>query len=1428
MDFLKTCTTNIHVVEDLAETALLLYRLRDERAGSTQKLKEARNAVSHLRREKVLCAIVEQDIYIFGDVSPEHTLELEDRYELVEEGTVGSQDETTSVNTKDIFLDAVEHAIAFSLAADSAITYVASWTWLYHDAEAENGSDADSGSIIKMHAEYTPTAALLLVPEILPASWLPIGHADEQVESHIILAPRGIPARRIAEARRKVWSDNAWKVNVSEALELDAIRTDNDTVWISVELQDSAGLCCLWPAELCLAPATATNLEFCAMTRRSDWRRWLVGLEEEDAFRNPLAVAEEWFKGAGEREQAVQNAVKASTSDPHSSQTHVSTAANDEEAMTSPPFMQRALDQQTAVSGIYPTPPDGMAQAPQTAHMNLGATPSVAHTDNTMSGVEMTSNTNDHAQSNGSDPDQSLDREDFELNQEDLFGDNSGGIEFGEDAVDDADFNFFDEPDDEPEQGTVASTEMDDESTHEHELEPVIAQDTVNELQPTSDDISTAAAVDSAVSEHLTLPTSDDTAGENVLTAGSDESRFATHTSEPEKALSPFGIRERLLPPPVPASLANTDSNDFARFRRHSTFAPIVFKNSFNLGPKYADTGLVDDEAQRPMIKSKIPNINLPPVKKKSRLLRQEVNMEPRMMDPNSESEEDSYESASSDSDDELPPKLPWDTRKRKRPSDEDRLQPLASSMERMLSDDDPGDDSETTESQHNADTMLEKCLTRASDGGMAVSLRNSSDNYSDCGPKNASDEESGDSSMRKVEELYSLRKEDLIYVAQIVHEQAMSMTRSSVAEQDLFSNGGSDPEKAQCGRISIAKAVESVFPDAAICDLVQLAATRDQAPRPTVPVKTPQGQPRMPQRSDSQIVLGPDYFPLPSPYVRIQRGADNWEMMSTCLSFWETLGLGPTNGPKNVRAFCVFPFNEDLQHLVAQFIGELGTSYENCKLGSYVHLRNVSDASLDSFEDGMAPVEVNEEEESVEGLLKAYATTCAELGKVLSTIGHEESDRTIVVYMLNPFSGRQALQHLCACFWVLFKAYRDNVPKALRNQCGSDIVLQVLPIKLVASFDELVVPEAKEIALLAREVYDRCPPSVSHNSETLSALPILAAPSVELANAAPKRIGFQLAAEPPSDLLHEGSILHLAYACSQDGHWLTVAWIDNTGQHQSTASFCLRGKTFSEVAEGVWDRTREILAARQVTWRVFIVTPDAMDTSLSHCWRSITSRRRPYPLCVTLLSVQLDPILHLSPPAVPLDTQFTWPTADGGFLTPASTPQAGNLTSSPNPGGDSTAPPTPAPSETMTAASIAENDPDAHLTDLTDETWGVLLSPKLAPFTSPFPGQANGALFRRGDPSPGEALPSLGVSVHWTIQVKPSGGVDDGSVKQAELTCREVLKMYRGLSVLTKARGLDGGRRGTEWVAPVHVAMVVRGVEGLEGFLEKDEKGES
>jgi len=329
-----------------------------------------------------------------------------------------------------------------------------------------------------------------------------------------------------------------------------------------------------------------------------------------------------------------------------------------------------------------------------------------------------------------------------------------------------------------------------------------------------------------------------------------------------------------------------------------------------------------------------------------------------------------------------------------------------------------------------------------------------------------------------------------------------------------------------------------------------------------------------------------------------------------------------------------------------------------------------------------------------------------------------------------------------------------------------------------------------------------------------------------ELATPPPKRISFQLSAEPPSDLIHEGSSLHLAYAVSPDGEWMTVAWTDSTGKNGSAEAFCLRGKSFADVASEAWERTRDLLAAREVTWRVFIVTVGEMEESYKQCWRHVIEKPRKQPFSVTLLLAKTNPDLQVSTPA-PADDGESKNVASGAtILTPATTPQGTAVTVSPDTNGPN-APPTPAPSDP--APTIAETDPEAILVDLADETWGMLFSPTSFPAGDQGPAAsrsiASGALFKRGgsdlDTSTsrlGRTLPSLVVNLLWTVQVRPNGNVDEGNVKQSEMTLREVLRLYRNLGVLTKARGI--ATQDEEASLPVHLLTALRGAQAVSGLL--------
>lgn len=1405
MDFFKACTTNVYLIDNLQHTRYRFYRPKTEPVEETDTWTLVQTTLSRLRELNVLCADGQQGIYVFDDFG-EEAQEILQAFEKIEEDTLEAKDKEP---VKELFLSSIEGALAFSLAKTSSTLHIAPWTWICYET-GDDETEELQGSAVKVLRKLTPSGALYLVPEIRRVDWVPVSTDNAVAGTQVLLAPHGRLANVLAAPTKDTICGTSWKDAIAVGIQPQGLRLEDEAKWIVVQdvAADDPPLSFMWPEILCLSLSPASGQET-AIADESNWQYWFEIGTQQTAHRNPLAEAEEWFRDA--EEFGLHRSGTAAAEDYAATQANGNPSTeHNTDNMTSPPFSQRMMDHQAAMAGIYPTPPDGLTQGGSGVQFNTAATPTVAQGDQGAIGADTLASSDDvHFPDYEHKP--SIGAESYHMTGEDLFGDDAAEMEIGDNEVDDADFNFFDDDDDMAANVLPEDVDMMDQSMLGMD-QPVTngkpEEPPQRDVEPNTHDFSSISAEPGHQAEREGSLDPEETPDEPKETMKSDPAKVApeSHASQLEKPLSPFGIRERLLPPPVPASVAQSDLKGESENRRTSLFGPIVFRDNLELGPKYSDAVARKD---RHSSDPGYVDIGLPLSSKRSfKGNHQTV----QTHEYEEESDDDSSEVSSSDVDGELPPRTPWDmpdNRKRKRFPEADAMSP--SNLSQALPDAEPENASQRQASGHD---ILET-LSRLRDAGTPCFAEHQSNSHQT--PSLVGLPPPNSRSVRPILDIFDISAEDVVYIAQIVNEQAATAIDTADVESALSDATAAEQtsESVSSVRRTVTTALEDVFPEFDTCELTTLALTREPvqpARSLTNSGKGPQQPPRPPQRADS-MAPGPEIFSLPAPYVKIQRGKDSWEMLPTCLPFWETLGLAPASGPKHIRAFCVFPDNNDLQQILERFMADMGTAYEGCKLGTHVHHRNASAKdTLDNFEDGMAPVELSDEV-SLEAALRSYANTCSTLGKALASISHRESERSIVVYMVNPFRGHHAAQHLCACFWMLWKAYRENLHKVHRSSTNSDIVLQLLSIDFLASEDTLVVQDAKQMATLARELYDRCPPSSSAQAaEDTSALQILAAPSVELASSAPKRIGFQLSAEPPSDLLHEGSILHLAYALSSDGEWLTAAWIDTTGRYQDSLSLCLRGRSFADAAEEVWERTREIMAARKVTWRIFISTHQDLDASISQCWRSLCGKPRAQAQCVTMATIQIEPVLQLL-----LPTEANPNVQE--FLTPASTPQgSNNLTNSPDVGQTPTAnaPLTPGPSEA--AASLAENDPDAHLVDITDETFALLYHPKLIDLARNA-GIANGALFKRGDAEaiPDTNLPGLGVSIHWTVQVKPDGKWDEGSPKQAELTLREVLRMYRHLGLLTKARGL--ARSGQE-VVPVHVEVARRGAEKLNGML--------
>jgi mediator of RNA polymerase II transcription subunit 13 len=696
------------------------------------------------------------------------------------------------------------------------------------------------------------------------------------------------------------------------------------------------------------------------------------------------------------------------------------------------------------------------------------------------------------------------------------------------------------------------------------------------------------------------------------------------------------------------------------------------------------------------------------------------------------------------------------------------------------------------------------------------------------------------------------LNGKENIFITQIVTDQIISATLDLLEEDHPLEANYKLPASDET---HWQATVKELFPKAIDCSLPALAAIHDVFPDLSAQAK---GQQRPPPRkpNESNAIPSNHMYAINPPFVRVRRAETHWDLLPPSIAFWEPLGLAPASPPKNVVAFCIYPQSDPLRPILDRFLLNLQLAYDTCKLGTHARVETVLE-----YEGGLVPVKANSLTSSKE-VFSALRESCIQLGKLLAiqhTQIREQQDTKIdafVVYMVDPFGSPSALWELCSAFWALFQAYGQGPPGRPDPTQKPDLVLQVVPIKYLASFDVPVVLDASTYVNLAREVYDRCPPSASSSDKT--PLSIYKAPALQLEEGLPRNIQFKLMSEPPQDLLRENSYMHLAYAISLDGNWVTAAWTDSCGKSQAVVSYHLGTRLFSEIAKEIWQTTIDLLQSRRVQWRVCIAKAGPLDREELETWVLLITCPTQVNLFLTLLTVVEDSPYKFTPTVSTSTSSSGQPSAN----TPDSTPQAGV---SPDP----TVGLTPAATPSADSAPDPSADPEARLIDVTDETWGIILAHRLhnSNSTNQFsPALISGLIVKRGEthatansvhhpiPDPCLGPITIAVNILWigavgstraatspfppaTDGVSPGGYAAGGNVppspsptqerstsslmwtptvqtrSTAENLLKEVLAQFRALGLLAKLRGMRGTKHGS---LPWHVVAAKRGVEGL------------
>ncbi|KAJ5387661.1 hypothetical protein N7509_010202 [Penicillium cosmopolitanum] len=1093
----------------------------------------------------------------------------------------------------------------------------------------------------------------------------------------------------------------------------------------------------LWPARFCFKRSGPMIRPSCPL----------------HTFDDPLEFAEQWFSEASSLKlNQDPPSIPVSEEIQMKDQDMASPQIDSAENLESLSRMAQYPDLQST-NMVYPTPPDGAAIvgthnpnasviSPDDTDFNLS--PGAGQDTKNISHVEFS-------------PDLQVGTGRYDASDdEDLFGD-MNDKDFGAKGITDADFNFFDDPDLEtmdeavPDHETVAETPfIQPDQQVSVKKEP---KEDVGEEHPDSGLPEVPRPTELSTKEHLhkmedpQASPIDDSMGLDESTPSPQEPKSQT-ISPP---LSPIEIKKILFPG---SEAEDPNQSSDSRFQQ-GHYHPIAFEKKIgDWDQKYGTTGKFWFTTGNALEASdrnsnSIPTIGMPH-RGRGSIAAKSAGESAALssLDNHTRSSSVSSNTDSDLSDDDAPPinaptplTMVIPSLKRKRVPSESDIQSVASLAKSSIVPEN------SAVSKGDNTTFLGNFLANFSDWTFI-----------------------GYFSATQIQQLpVLLRREDQVLIAQLLVDQ---ITQSSFDHQ-LADRVGLSTMNNENFPLETCLEGANFLGDMVRLDLKTYASLQEDPAAAQQPLKDPSKGP-----------ISKSF----APHVRVRRGKDCLEALPASISFWETFGLEPAHGTKNVSAYCIHP--QAASNAADVFMDRFGLLYQSCNFGNHTR----GDQSK-AFTKGLSTW--GSENPGYSSMMQSLNKLCEKLGTELAQ-APSDTDNAII-YIVNPFPHAAALVDICAAFWRLFQQLAANADRQQTRQLN-DVVLQIIPLEFIVSEDSMVVPTQPDYLNLALEM-----PILR---------PFVCAPAIVLADPAPKSIGFRLAAEKGSPL-QDGRSLHLALSKSSDQRWISAAWSDGTGSLQMTMSYCLRYRSrgvprpIADVRNEIWAATKHIMENYQARWKLVLANTEPMDTDDIEGWASLSeqlNKLRPGTVELSIVTVSAIPDLVLETPTAPMTTGVLNPHFSS---TPVSTPNPSISIASPEQAGNAPTPGAAYNAPTPTDGSL-EPDTDVVLTDMCDESWTVVLSHRLNNshhVTELRPALVSGYLLRRKGVVDSDGVFAMTVNLVHTP--RPS--------LTHETLLREILGMYRDLATLARVRGIRSVQNNT---LPWHIATALRAQELLSYVL--------
>lgn len=616
-------------------------------------------------------------------------------------------------------------------------------------------------------------------------------------------------------------------------------------------------------------------------------------------FDDPLGFAEQWFSEASSL-KLNQDPPKISVSEEIQMNDHDMTSPRIDSAenLESLSRMAQYPDLQNT-NMVYPTPPDGAAIV-GTNNLNASETSPDDPDFNLSPGAGQDAKNASHIEFS---PDLNVGTGRYDASDdEDLFGD-MNDKDFGAKGITDADFSFFDDPDLEMMDEGVPDLQVAAPQTPliQPDQQPLVKEEPkedIREEDPDGDSRKDPQDTEISMEGHLHKMEEPQASPVNE---SMDLDEFPPSPLEPKSQtisppLSPVGIKKILFP-----GSEVEDSNQSSDSRFHQGhYHPVAFEKRIGdwdrkygtTGKFWFTTGNASEASDRNP--NSIPTIGMPHRGRASVAAKSAGESAAlSSLDNHTRSSSVSSSTESDLSDDAPPTNAPTPlamtipSLKRKRVPSESDIQSVASLAKSSIVPEN------SAVSKGDNTTFLGNFLANFSDWTFI-----------------------GYFSATQIQQLpVLLRREDQVTIAQLLVDQ---ITQSSF-------------DYRLADRVSLSSINSENFPLETCLEGANFLG--DMARLDLKAYASLQEDPAALQQNPKDPSKGPISKSF-APHVRVRRGKDILEALPASISFWETFGLEPAHGTKNVSAYCIHP--QAASSAADVFMDRFGLLYQSCNFGNH------------------------------------------------------------------------------------------------------------------------------------------------------------------------------------------------------------------------------------------------------------------------------------------------------------------------------------------------------------------------------------------------------------------------------------------------------------------------------------------------------------